>query len=156
MPHDRPAAALAAFALAFTAAAASAQGPDEGAGVFAQTCGACHQPDGGGIPGYAPPLKGAHWQKLLVERSYLPRVIAFGLTGQIKVGDSVFNGGMPAQVQLTDEQVAAVANHVAAVLNAAQLPPDWKPYDAAEAASVRATAHGSIEQRRLRKQALAP
>jgi mono/diheme cytochrome c family protein len=155
MPHEGSAAALAAFALGFTATVASAQSSD-GASVFVQTCGACHQADGGGIPGYAPPLKGSHWQKLLVERSYLPRVIAFGLTGRIKVGDSVFNGGMPAQAQLTDEQVAAVANYVAAVLNAPQLPPDWKPYNTAQAASARAAPHGSIEQRQLRKQTLAP
>jgi hypothetical protein len=101
-------------------------------------------------------LKGEYWRKLLAERSYLPRVIAFGLTGQIKVGEAVFSGGMPGQVQLTDEQVAAAANYVASALNASHLPPGWKPYDAAEAASVRAVPHGSIEQRQLRKQALGP
>jgi mono/diheme cytochrome c family protein len=154
MPHEGRA-ALAGLALALAAAAASAQ-ETGGAGLFVETCSACHQADGGGTPGFAPPLKGTHWQKLLAERSYLPRVIAFGLTGQIKVGEAVFSGGMAAQAQLTDEQVAALANHVASVLNAAHLPPGWKPYDAAEVAGVRAAPHGSIEQRQLRKQALAP
>ena len=83
-------------------------------------------------------------------------MIAFGLTGQIKVGEAVFNGGMPAQAQLSNEQVAAVASYVASALNAANFPPDWKPYDAAEIAGVRATPHGSIEQRQLRKHALGP
>jgi mono/diheme cytochrome c family protein len=159
MPHEGPA-ALVGLALALAAGAAAAQdsaaGDSSGASVFAQTCAACHQADGSGTPGLAPQLKGTYWQKLLAQRSYLPRVIAFGLTGQIKVGDSVFNGGMPGQVQLTDGQVAAVANHVAAGLNTAQLPPDWKPYDAAEVAGLRATPHASLEQRQLRKQALAP
>jgi mono/diheme cytochrome c family protein len=154
MPHEGPA-TLVGLALALAAGAATAQDTG-GAGVFAQTCAACHQADGGGTPGLAPQLKGTYWQKLLAQRSYLPRVIAFGLTGQIKVGDSVFNGGMPAQAQLTDEQIAAVSNHVAAGLNKAQLPPDWKPYDAAEVAGVRAIPHASLEQRQLRKQALAP
>src|SRR5262245_45341508 len=65
-----------------------------GGTLFVQICGPCHQPDGGGTPGLAPPLKGPHWKKLAAERTYLPRVIAFGLTGQIKVGESVFAGGM--------------------------------------------------------------
>ncbi len=154
MPHEGPA-ALAGLALTLAAATASAQ-DTSGSGVFVQACAPCHQPDGSGTPGYAPPVKGAYWQRLLAERSYLPRVIAFGLTGQIKVGESVFSGGMAGQTQLTDEQVAAVANHVASGLNAGQLPPGWKPYDAAEVAGVRGTARGSAEQRQLRKQALAP
>jgi mono/diheme cytochrome c family protein len=154
MPHEG-AAALAGFALALATAAASAQ-DSGGIGVFVQICAPCHQADGSGTPGLAPALRGEYWRKLLAERTYLPRVIAFGLTGQIKVGESIFNGGMPAQAQLTDEQVAAVSNHVASGLNAAQLPPGWKAYDAAEVAGVRAVPHGSIEQRQLRKQALAP
>lgn len=154
MPHEGPT-ALVGLALALAAACASAQDTG-GASVFAQTCAVCHQADGSGTPGLAPPLKGGYWQKLLAERSYLPRVIAFGLTGQIKVGESIFNSGMPAQAQLTDEQLAAVANHVASGLNAAHLPASWKAYDAAEVAGVRAAPHASIEQRQLRKQALAP
>ena len=121
---------------------------------FVQTCAPCHQPDGGGTPGLAPSLKGPHWQKLAAERTYLPRVIAFGLTGQIKVGDAVFAGGMQPQVQLNDEQAAAVANYVASVLNEGNLPAEWKPYTASEIGAVRATPHSSVEQRQLRKHAL--
>ncbi len=147
--------AFAWVVLAFATAAANAQDPAT-ASLFVQNCSACHQADGSGTPGLAPPLEGAHWRKLVAERSYLPRVIAFGLTGQIRVGDAVFNSGMPAQGQLNDEQVAGLANHVASVLNAAHLSPDWKPYDAAEVASVRATPHASTEQRQLRTKILAP
>jgi len=125
-----------------------------GGTLFVQTCGPCHQPDGGGTPGLAPALKGPHWQKLAAERTYLPRVIAFGLTGQIKVGDAVFAGGMQPQAQLNDEQAAAVANYVAGVLNQSNLPADWKPYTAAEITAVRATPHSSVDQRQLRKHAL--
>jgi mono/diheme cytochrome c family protein len=125
-----------------------------GGTLFVQICGPCHQPDGAGTPGLAPPLKGPHWQKLTAERTYLPRVIAFGLTGQIKVGDAVFAGGMQPQAQLNDEQATAVANYVASVLNEANLAADWKPYTAAEISAVRATPHSSVEQRQLRKHAL--
>lgn len=154
MPHEARA-VVAALALALTPLIAGAQ-ESAGATLFVQTCGACHQADGTGTPGYAPPLVGAHWKKLLAQRSYLPRVIAFGLTGQIKVDEAVFNSGMAAQVQLSDDQLADVANFVASALNAASLPADWKAYDAAEVAALRATPHGSVEQRQLRKQALAP
>ena len=154
MPHEARA-VVAGLALALAPLAAGAQ-ESAGAALFVQTCGVCHQADGGGTPGYAPPLTGAHWRKLLAQRSYLPRVIAFGLTGQIQVDGAVFNSGMAAQAQFSDEQLADVANFVASALNAANLPPGWKAYDAAEVAALRATAHGSIEQRQLRKQALAP
>jgi hypothetical protein len=104
----------------------------------------------------APPLKGPHWQRLLAERNYLPRVVAFGMTGRIQVAGAPYNGAMMAQVRLRDEQLAAVINHVAGGLNAANLPAAWRPYDAAEVAVVRATPHGSIEQHQLRKQILGP
>lgn len=130
---------------------------DERAGtaLFKQHCSACHQSDGGGIPGVAPPLAGPHWQKLLQERNYLPRVVAFGLAGQIRIGDSTYNSAMPAQPQLADDQLALVINFVAAELNAAVLPPGWRRYETADIAVVRATPHGSNEQRQLRKQILA-
>jgi mono/diheme cytochrome c family protein len=117
------------FAAMLSGTAARAE---DGADLFREHCGACHQPDGGGTPGLAPPLKGAHFGKLLAERSYLPRVLAFGMTGQIRSGDAPFNGAMPAQTQLDDTRAAAVANHVAGELNAGILPAGWHPYDAAE------------------------
>ena len=149
--------------LALAVAVATARAEDKpaadpqdkvGGTVFAQVCAACHQPDGGGTPGLAPPLKGPHWQKLAAERTYLPRVIVFGLTGQIKVADAVYASGMQPQAQLNDEQAAAVASYVAGVLNASNLPADWKPYSAAEIAAVRAAPHNSVDQRQLRKHAL--
>jgi mono/diheme cytochrome c family protein len=154
MPHE-PLAVVAGLALALAPVAAGAQ-ESAGATVFVQIFGVCHQADGSGTPGYAPALTGAHWRRLLAQRTYLPRVIAFGLTGQIQVDGAVFNSGMAAQAQLSDEQLADVANFVASSVNAAHLPPGWKPYDAAEVAALRSTPHGSVEQRQLRKQALAP
>jgi mono/diheme cytochrome c family protein len=148
--------ARALIGLALVLAAAPAGAELAGAALFVQTCSACHQADGAGTPGLAPPLKGTYWQKLLAERSYLPRVIAFGLTGRIEAGNAVFNSGMPAQTQLSDDQLAAIANHVAATLNAASLPLGWKSYVGAEIATVRATRHASIDQRQLRKQLLTP
>jgi mono/diheme cytochrome c family protein len=136
---------------------ASARASEEpGAELFKQYCSPCHQADGAGIPGIAPALKGPHWSKLLRDRSYLPRVVAFGLAGPIRVGDATYNSAMPPQAHLTDEQLAAVINFVAVELNAAQVPDRWRRFEASGVAAVRASQHGSNEQRQLRKQILAP
>ena len=141
------------LASAWSSAGAAAEA---GVALFKQHCGACHQVDGAGIPGIAPPLRGAHWKKLLQERTYLPRVAAFGIAGSIKVGDTTYNSAMPAQSQLTEDQLAEAINFIAAGLNAANLPPGWQPYAAAEVASVRAASHQANEQRQLRRQILKP
>lgn len=134
----------------------AAMDDEAGAAVFKQYCGVCHQTDGAGIPGIAPPLKGGHWQKLLQERTYLPRVAAFGIAGPIRVGDAAFNSAMPAQSQLTEDQLAGAINFVAAGLNAASLPPGWQRYEPADVASVRAAPHSASQQRQLRGQILLP
>ena len=43
----------------------------DGQAVYRQTCSACHQPTGAGVPGAFPPLAGSEWvngDKLVVER----------------------------------------------------------------------------------------
>lgn len=144
--------ALAVIALAEGALAPTIVTGDEA--LFQHHCGACHQPDGRGTPGVAPPLTGDHWRKLLGERSYLPRVVAFGMTGAIKVGETVYSGAMAAQPQLDDGQLASVLNHVAVTLNPGALPPDWRRYSAEDVARVRASPHATIEQRNLRRRVL--
>ena len=91
--------------------AAMAQSP--GAGLFAQHCSACHQPDGSGTVGLAPTLKGPHWQTLARTPEYLPTVILKGLSGRIDVAGQSFVGSMPAFAgQLDDAQVLAIVSHV--------------------------------------------
>ena len=68
----------------------------EGGALFAQNCAACHQSDGSGTVGLAPPLKGEHWQRLGQERSYLANVITHGLSGLIVVNGQRFVSSMPA------------------------------------------------------------
>ena len=55
----------------------------DGAALYAQHCATCHQADGSGTVGLAPPLKGEHWQRLGSDRSYLAQVITHGLSGLI-------------------------------------------------------------------------
>jgi len=92
---------------------AAAQGGLDGAALFVQHCATCHQADGSGTVGLAPPLKGAHWAKLGGDRGYLPTVLLHGLSGPIKVNGQSFVGSMPAfGGQLDDASLAAVANHL--------------------------------------------
>jgi len=157
VPSVRASIDVAVMLLAIAVQSSSAQaGEEPGAEVFRQYCSPCHQADGAGIPGIAPALKGPHWRKLLRDRTYLPRVVAFGLAGPIRVGDATYNSAMPPQAHLTDEQLAAVINFVAVELNAAQVPDGWRRFETSGIAAVRAGQHGSNEQRQLRKQILAP
>lgn len=104
---------LATLLLLASVNAAAAQGGPDGAALFAQHCATCHQADGSGTVGLAPPLKGAHWAKLGADRGYVPMVLLHGLSGPIKVNGQSFVGSMPAfGGQLDDASLAAVANHL--------------------------------------------
>jgi mono/diheme cytochrome c family protein len=70
--------------------------------LFGLHCAACHQADGSGTVGLAPPLKGEHWGKLGADRGYLPMVLVHGLSGPIRVGAQTFVGSMPPFAQLDD------------------------------------------------------
>lgn len=112
---------LCALAAALTLAAgpASAQ-TAPGAELYARHCAACHQPDGAGTVGLAPPLKGEHWARLGADRSYLASVLLHGLSGPIKLPTGSFVGAMPAfATQLDDAALAAVASHVRQLQGAA-------------------------------------
>lgn len=59
-----------------------------------QTCVACHQTNGLGVPGAFPPLAGSEWVTGKEER--LIRVLLHGLNGPIQVKGNTYNGAMPA------------------------------------------------------------
>lgn len=80
-----------------------------GAAVFSQNCAACHQPDGKGIPAAFPPLAGSDWLNHDMKRAI--GVVKNGLTGEITVNGSKFNGVMPA-LGLSDEDIANVLSYV--------------------------------------------
>lgn len=82
--------------------------------VYAQNCSACHQVTGQGIPGAFPPLAGHAPELYLVDggRTLLIDILLYGLQGPITVSGQGYNGLMPAWPQLSDEQVAAVVNHI--------------------------------------------
>jgi len=101
-------------------AAPGLAGEPDAAGQFAATCGACHMPDGSGIPGLAPPLAdGALWEGLAEDApTYVAGVILSGLAGTIEAGGQTYAGlVMPSHARLSDETIAALGTYVLTRLN---------------------------------------
>jgi mono/diheme cytochrome c family protein len=82
---------------------------DKGKQVYSQTCIACHQPTGLGIPGAFPPLAKSDFLNKDVNRAI--RGVVKGLSGPITVNGKKFNGAMPAQ-PLSDAQIADALTYV--------------------------------------------
>src|ERR1017187_9748215 len=66
----------------------------QGKEIFLKICAVCHQPDGGGKDGLAPPLAGSDWV-LTTDSSRLVRIVLNGLTGPIRVNGKDWNLAMP-------------------------------------------------------------
>jgi mono/diheme cytochrome c family protein/glucose/arabinose dehydrogenase len=79
--------------------------------TYTTLCGACHQPNGQGMEGLAPPLVDSEW--VLGKSEVIPRIIIHGLTGPIKVNGTSWSLEMPPLgAALTDEQVAGVVTYI--------------------------------------------
>ncbi|GGH58728.1 cytochrome c oxidase cbb3-type subunit 2 [Filimonas zeae] len=81
----------------------------DGEALYVANCQACHQPNGEGLPGAFPPLKGS---KIVLDDNVelMISIIMNGYEGRIKEG----YGPMPAvgvNNQLTPEEVTAIMNH---------------------------------------------
>lgn len=111
---------------------------EQGAGVYARVCAGCHQPDGRGLAGLAPPLRDSEW--VLGPVPVLARIVLHGVRGPIQVAGTSWSLEMPGQRQLSDEDVAAVACFLRTSFgHSAALP------TAAEIAAVRAATAGRSE-----------
>lgn len=82
---------------------------EKGKRVYMQTCFACHQPTGLGLPGVFPPLAKSDY--LMADKARSITGVIKGNTGPIKVNGADYNGVMPP-VMLTDEQIANVLTYV--------------------------------------------
>lgn len=94
----------------------SARGPktvaeqiEAGRRIFSQTCQACHQADGRGIPGSFPPLAGSDFLNADLRRAV--GIVLNGLQGPVVVNGRTYNAVMPA-LRLTDDNVADVLTYV--------------------------------------------
>jgi mono/diheme cytochrome c family protein len=90
-------------------ALASADPLARGEALYAQSCAACHQPGGTGIPGAFPPLAGSDY--LLADPERAAGVVLHGLFGPVTVNGVTYESAMPP-VPLEDADVAAVLTYV--------------------------------------------
>jgi mono/diheme cytochrome c family protein len=77
-------------------------------GAYQVVCQACHQADGKGMPGLAPPLANSEWMTQDPETPI--RIVLLGLSGDIEAAGTKFNGIMPPPV-VTDAQIVEAINH---------------------------------------------
>jgi len=118
------------LALALIAVPAAAQSAD-GAKIYSR-CAACHLANGQGVPGAFPPLQKdvKSFAAKAEGRRYLVLVVTHGVSGPIKAEGKAYRGFMPPQSGLSDDQIAAVLNHVTAAA---------KPFTANEVAQLKAS-----------------
>ena len=113
---------------------------DAGSQIYATNCAACHQAGGTGMADAFPPLVG-HVPDLLKPadgRSYVGKVLLFGLEGNISVNGGNYAGTMPSWQALSDNDIAAVLNYVSnAWDNGKSLPAGFKPFTADEIKALR-------------------
>jgi len=119
------------FAEASTAPAAEGDTEAVGEGVYTTNCVSCHQADGQGVPGAFPPLAGHAAALLEADRSYLPRLLLYGLEGEITVGSDSYNGQMPAWSQLSDEEIAGTLNYILSAWDEGAAPEPYTPEEIA-------------------------
>lgn len=141
-----------ALAGAAGVAAAPVHAAVNGEAQFKQHCAACHQPDGSGVPGLAPPLAKSLARHLASPRAaeYLVRVVIGGLAGPITVAGQTMVGAMPGMPQLSDDEVGAVLNYVVRGLNGAA----EDRVSPADVASVRQTRPDPNDTLRMRRSLL--
>jgi mono/diheme cytochrome c family protein len=84
----------------------------KGRELFMTICAACHQRDGEGKNGVAPPLVGSEWA-LAPGGGRLVRIVLNGMTGPVRVHGKDWNLPMPPwRANLNDDQAAVVLTFV--------------------------------------------
>jgi len=83
---------------------------DLGGTLYAAVCASCHQADGRGLEGLAPPLLDSEWVLGPAERPV--RIVLHGVRGPIRVLGKTHTGDMPPLGVLPDEQIAAILTYV--------------------------------------------
>jgi nitrite reductase (NO-forming)/hydroxylamine reductase len=81
-----------------------------GEAVYLGNCAACHQPTGLGLPGAFPPL--AQSDFLQGNRQDVMQAALFGMSGPLTVNGVDYNGVMPSQGFLSDQELADALTYV--------------------------------------------
>lgn len=82
----------------------------EGRTLYTQICATCHQPDGRGQAGLAPPLAGSEW--VVDNHQRLVRIVLNGLAGPLVVAKRNYYMEMPSLATLSDDQIAAILTYI--------------------------------------------
>ncbi len=86
--------------------------PPQGRKLFEANCALCHNTDGSGKPGQAPPLAGSEWV-LTAGVNRLIRIPQVGLSGPIQVKGQEYNLNMAGMgAPYSDEDLAAVLSYI--------------------------------------------
>ena len=83
---------------------------ERGKTIYENTCLACHQINGSGVPGMNPPLKKTKY--VLGDKKALINIVLKGLDQELVVNDETYNNVMPAFASLNDKEVADVLTYV--------------------------------------------
>jgi len=87
--------------------------PLTGRDIYLTRCTACHQVDGGGIPGNCPPFQNS--PRLAGPSDELIRLLLLGRRGPLERDGKIYNGIMPSwRADLSDEQTTEVLNYILA------------------------------------------
>lgn len=81
-----------------------------GKAVYGKVCVTCHQPDGDGVPRMIPPLSKTKY--ILGSKEKLVHILVKGLNEEIELNGEFYNTPMPAQPQLTNQEIADVLTFV--------------------------------------------
>ena len=123
----------------------------DGARLYAANCASCHGPGGAGIAGAFPPVAGHAADLAEQSRPYLIDSLLYGLQGQITVRGVTYNGVMPAWGQLSDEEIAAILNHIVDLDG-----PSIEPFDADEVADERGKGWSPSDVLEFRREVINP
>jgi mono/diheme cytochrome c family protein/glucose/arabinose dehydrogenase len=90
---------------------AEQQSYDLGKALYTSSCGVCHQPNGLGQEGLAPPLAGSEW--VLGPAARPVRIVLHGARGRINVEGRAYELEMPSLgATFSDDQIAAILTYV--------------------------------------------
>ena len=82
----------------------------KGVEIYMTYCAACHQPQGGGVPGEFPPLAGSEW--VAADKGRLIRTVLHGMRGPIERQGQRYDEIMPGHAFLNDKDVAALLTFI--------------------------------------------
>lgn len=138
--------------LGLVAGVCSGQDAANGAALYVTHCVACHQPEGEGAAGIAPPLAGTLSNRAALQDglAYIARVMISGMNGPIVVQGQPYNGNMPSFAALGDMDLQAILSFVLERFNAGSPAPSLEML-----AAVRVKAMLPGDVRKLRQQLIA-